>query len=136
MPWPAGIYFFKVSYGSGRKMWGICSKLTVETEWRHWRRSGVFIVNWKQICPIILLPTFSVLGIVGAAESDYEGSEKHSALKVCPLYTTELICGPTSYLAEHLDDKAAITLVLEEKKKTCRLWNLVKFGTNGLGLQV
>ena len=114
----------------------ICSKLTVETEWRHWRRSGVFIVNWKQISPIILLPTFSVLGIVGAVESDYEGSEKHSALKVCPLYTTELICRPTSYLVEHLDDKAAITLVLEEKKKTCRLWNLVKFGTNGLGLQV
>ena len=86
MPCPAGIYFFKVSYGSGRKMWGICSKLTVETEWRHWRRSGVFIVNWKQISSIILLPTISVLGIVGAVESDYV---KNILRKGCAHYTPQ-----------------------------------------------
>ena len=39
-----------------RKMCEICSKLTIKTsERRHWRRSGVFIVNFEQILHIALV---------------------------------------------------------------------------------
>ena len=38
------------------KMCEICSKLTIKTpERRHWRRSGVFIVNFEQISNIVVV---------------------------------------------------------------------------------
>ena len=43
----AGIYFFNVKAENTRAMCKISSKLTIKTsELRHWRHSGVFIVNF------------------------------------------------------------------------------------------
>ena len=47
---PAGICFLKVNNRNTRKRCEICSKLTIKTlKRRHWRRSGVFIVNFKHV---------------------------------------------------------------------------------------
>ena len=44
----AGNYIFKVNNRNTRTKRKICSKLTIETpEQRHWRCSGVFIVNFE-----------------------------------------------------------------------------------------
>ena len=52
-----GIYMFKVNNRNTRsKMCEICSKLTIKTpEQRHWRRSGVSIVNFEHISYLVLL---------------------------------------------------------------------------------
>ena len=47
---PTGNYMSKVNNSNSRTRCEICLKLTVKTpERRHWRRSGVFIVNSKHI---------------------------------------------------------------------------------------
>ena len=47
---PANVYLFKANNGNTRAMREICSKLTIKKpERRHWRRFGVFIVNFEQI---------------------------------------------------------------------------------------
>ena len=47
---------FKVSNRNTRTRSEICSKLTIKTpEQRHWRRSGVFIVNFEHISHLALL---------------------------------------------------------------------------------
>ena len=47
---PTGNYIFKVNIRNTRTSCEICSKLTIKTpEWRYWRRSGVFIVNFEQV---------------------------------------------------------------------------------------
>ena len=47
---PAGIYLLKVKNRNTRTMCEICWKLTIKTpEQRHWRRSGVFIVNFEHV---------------------------------------------------------------------------------------
>ena len=44
---PANCYLFKTANRNTRKMCEICSKLIIETpEWRHWRPSSVFMVNF------------------------------------------------------------------------------------------
>ena len=49
-PYSTNIYLFKVNNNNARKRCKICSKLTMKTpERRHWRRSGVFIVNFEHI---------------------------------------------------------------------------------------
>ena len=57
------IYLFKVNNGNTRARCEISSKLTIKTpEQRHWRRSGVFIVNFEYISNLVLvflLLTFS-----------------------------------------------------------------------------
>ena len=53
---PAGIYLFKVNNRNTRTRCEICSKLTINTpERRHWRRSGVFIVNFEHISHLVLV---------------------------------------------------------------------------------
>ena len=53
---PAKIYLFKVINGNTRKRCEICSRLAIKTpERRHWRRSGVFIVNFEHISHLFLL---------------------------------------------------------------------------------
>ena len=53
---PAGIYMFKVNNRNTRTRCEICSKLTIKTpEPGHWRRSGVFIVNFKHISHLVLV---------------------------------------------------------------------------------
>ena len=47
---PCNIYLFKFNNRNTRKRCGICSKLTIKTPERgDWRRSGVFIVNYRHI---------------------------------------------------------------------------------------
>ena len=47
---PVGIYLLKVNNKNTRTRCEICSKLTIKTSERYqWRRSGVFIVNFKHI---------------------------------------------------------------------------------------
>ena len=49
---PVGIYLLKVNKRNTRARCEICSKLTIKTsERRHWRLSGVFIVNFEHISP-------------------------------------------------------------------------------------
>ena len=53
---PAGNYIFNVNNRNTRTRCEICSKLTIETpERRHWRRFGVFIVNFEHISHFILV---------------------------------------------------------------------------------
>ena len=52
---PVGIYLFKAVMEKQNNR-EVCLKLTIKTpERRHWRRSGVFIVNFKQISRIVLV---------------------------------------------------------------------------------
>ena len=52
---PANIYLFKFNNRNIRKRCKIHSKLTIKTsEQRHWRRSGVFIVNFEHILLLFL----------------------------------------------------------------------------------
>ena len=47
---------FKVNNKNTRTRCKICSKLTIKTpERRHWRRSGVFIVNFEHISDLALV---------------------------------------------------------------------------------
>ena len=51
-----GIYMFKVNNRNTRPSCEICSKLTIKTpEQRHWRCSGVFIVNFEYISHLALV---------------------------------------------------------------------------------
>ena len=63
------IYLFKVNSENTRKRCEIFSKLTIKTlERRHWRRSGVFIVNFEHISLLfllLLLLTLSKLMLAG-----------------------------------------------------------------------
>ena len=53
---PAGIYLLKVSIRNTRTRSEICSESTIKTpERRHWRRSGVFIVNFEHISHLVLV---------------------------------------------------------------------------------
>ena len=46
---------FKISNENTRTRCEICWKLTIKTpEWRHWHRSGVFIVNFDHIFHLVL----------------------------------------------------------------------------------
>ena len=52
----AGDYMLKVNNRTTRTRCEICSKLTIKTpERRHWRRSGVFIVNFEHISHLVLV---------------------------------------------------------------------------------
>ena len=51
--WPTSTCSLKVNNGKIRTMSYICTKLLRKTpEWCHWRRSGIFIVNFEQILHI------------------------------------------------------------------------------------
>ena len=53
---PAGNYMCKVNNKNTRTRCEICSKLTIKTsERRHWRGSGVFIVNFEHISNLVLV---------------------------------------------------------------------------------
>ena len=47
---------FKVNNKNTRTRYEICSKLTIKIpERRHWRRSGIFIVNFEHISHLVLM---------------------------------------------------------------------------------
>ena len=53
---------FKDDNRNTRTKGKICSKLTIKTpERRHWRRSGVFIVNFEHISYLVLVFLLSTL---------------------------------------------------------------------------
>ena len=54
--YPAGTYLLKANNRNTITRCETCSKLTINTpERRHWRRSGVFIVNFERILHLILV---------------------------------------------------------------------------------
>ena len=54
--YPAGVYLLKANNRNTRTRCEICSKLTINApERRHWRRSGVFIVNFEHISHLVLV---------------------------------------------------------------------------------
>ena len=54
--YPLGIYLLKVIIRSTRTRCDICSKLTIKRpERHHWRRSGVFIINFEHISLLVLV---------------------------------------------------------------------------------
>ena len=53
---PSDIYLLKVNDRNTRTRCEISSKLTIKTpDGRHWRRSGVFIVNFEHISHLVLV---------------------------------------------------------------------------------
>ena len=52
---PAGNYMFEVNNRNTRKRYEICSKLIKNPEQHHWRRSGVFVVNFEHISHLVLV---------------------------------------------------------------------------------
>ena len=53
---PAGMYLLKVNNKNTRTRSEICSKLIIKIlERRQWRRSGIFIVNFKHISHLVLV---------------------------------------------------------------------------------
>ena len=53
---PANFYLFKIKNKKIRKSCKICSKFTIKPPERHyWLRSGVFLVNFKQISQLFLV---------------------------------------------------------------------------------
>ena len=62
----AGIHLLKVNNKNTKTRCEICSKLTVNTPERcHWRRSGVFIVNFEHISHLVLEILLLTLNIAG-----------------------------------------------------------------------
>ena len=56
LPYPVGIYMFKVKNKNTRTRCETCSTLIIKTpERRHWRQFGVFIVNFEHISHLVLL---------------------------------------------------------------------------------
>ena len=64
---PAGIYLLKVNKSNTRTRCEICSKLLIKTpeqrQWRQWRRSGVFIVNFEHTSHLALVFLLSTLNM-------------------------------------------------------------------------
>ena len=61
---PVGIYLLKVNIRNTRTKCEICSNLTIKTpERRHWRRSGIFIVNFEHISHLVLALLLLTLNI-------------------------------------------------------------------------
>ena len=59
---PAGIYLLKVNKRNTRTRCEKCSELTVKIpERRHWRRSGIFIVNFEHISHYVLVSLLLIL---------------------------------------------------------------------------
>ena len=53
---PAGIYLLKVNNRNTRTRFEICSNLMIKiSEPRHWRVSGIFIVNFEHISHFVLV---------------------------------------------------------------------------------
>ena len=62
--YPAGIYLLKVSNRNTRTSCEIYLKLTIKTlERRHWRRSGVFMVNFEHISHLVLVFLLLILNM-------------------------------------------------------------------------
>ena len=75
LPFPAGIYLLKVNNRNTRRRCEMCSKLTIKNpEQHHWRRSGVFILNFEYISHLVLvflLITLNMYLPVGLLAVDY-----------------------------------------------------------------
>ena len=53
---PSNVYLLKVDNRNTSKRCEICSKFTTKTpERRHWRRPGIFIVNFEDISQLFQL---------------------------------------------------------------------------------
>ena len=78
----SGNYKFKVNNRNFRTSCEIWSKLTIKTsEWRHWRRSGVFIVNFEHISHLVLV--FPLLTLSRQMPADLFSVSKLSESVAC-----------------------------------------------------
>ena len=69
---PFGNYVFKVNNKSTKTRCEIYFNLTTKTpEWRHWHRSGIFIVNFKHVLHLVLVFLLSALSKYMPAGSWY-----------------------------------------------------------------
>ena len=56
LAFPANIYLSEINHVNNKSICNICSKLTIKTpEWRHWRRSGIFIVISQNVSHMVLV---------------------------------------------------------------------------------
>ena len=80
-----GVHVFKVDNGNTITMFDICSKFTTKTqEWRHWCRSVIFIVNFKQISQPILVFLLMTLNKLIPVEIAHHKNTRH--------WSSQLIC--------------------------------------------
>ena len=98
---------FKISSRNNRTMCEICSKLTRKTPERcHWRRSGVFIVNFKQISHFVcyficwLWTSKCRLGLLIFTKLTEVTDTflKIITLKIFPIFTVNLFCNRGLFL--------------------------------------
>ena len=91
---PAGKYMFKVNNRNTRRRCEICSKLTIKIpEPRHWRRSGIFIVNFEHISHLALVFLLLTLSRKMAAGSECRKIRKRQT----PNTDTFHVVTPTSF---------------------------------------
>ena len=86
---PGNIYLFNINNRNNRKRYEICLKLTTKApEWRQWRRSGVFIVNFERISHLFLMFLLLILNKLMMAGSRHKIGKKtwglvtHDILKI------------------------------------------------------
>ena len=74
----ADIYLLKINNGNTKTMYEICPWLTLKTpEWRHCRRSGVFIATFEQISHIVLVFRLLTINKWMPAGSEAKIKSKH-----------------------------------------------------------
>ena len=73
----ADIYLLKCNYRNIRTRSKICSKLTIKIpERHHWRRSGIFIVNFEHISHLVLVFLLLSLNMYLPAGNEIKQSAK------------------------------------------------------------
>ena len=76
---PPGIYLLKINNRNTRIRCEICSKLTIKIpERRQWRRSGVFIINFKTYftpCSSVSIVNFE--HVIAGWDDYYDTSQDH-----------------------------------------------------------
>ena len=86
-PWlcpciPAGMYLLKVNNINTRTRCEVCSKLRIKIpELRHWRRFGIFIVNFEHISRLVLVFLLLALNMqvpTGQSTPDYSNWQNMS----------------------------------------------------------
>ena len=69
---PAGIYLLKVNKRNTRTRYEICSKLAIKIpERHHWRRSGIYIMNFEHISHLVRVFTLLTLSRLMPAGTEH-----------------------------------------------------------------
>ena len=104
------VYLFKANNGNSRKMYEICSKLTIKAPGRrHCRHSVPFIVNFKHISHLFLWASFCLLGFF------LRDSKNSNIKKLCFNFFTLYIGEKKNFL---LNDSMANGSTINALKRT------------------